>query len=302
MVESSLFIFAAGKTPSESENTVLQLTLSVTKANIHLQSINRDTDIENKHMGTRGGDGISWEAGIDTCIHYWVTVCDPMDGSPLSMGFLRQEHWSGLSRPLSEDLPNPGFEPRSPALQVDSLPAEPLGNPKNIGMGSLSLFKWIFPTQESNPGLSRILAWVAHLFSRVSSLLRDWTRISCIVGGYFTSWDTRETPNLSLKAVLRITFLLLFSLRSKSTYHLDKTSLASWVGFTFPSWTDLGEALTFSLRNNANSQSWKHPQSCHEHIFNHSRKIKFCISLSSCIFLIFKCIFFLIRNTCKINW
>ena len=51
------------------------------------------------------------------------------------------------------DLPNPGIEPRSPALQVDSLPAEPQGKPKNTGVGSLSLLQWVFPTQESNQGL-----------------------------------------------------------------------------------------------------------------------------------------------------
>ena len=45
------------------------------------------------------------------------------------------------------------MEPRSPALQADSLPAEPQGKPKNTGMGSLSLLKGIFPTQESIQGL-----------------------------------------------------------------------------------------------------------------------------------------------------
>ena len=52
---------------------------------------------------------------------------------PLSMGFSRQEHWSRLPFPTAEDLPNPGTEPESPvspALQVDSLPAEPLGKPR----------------------------------------------------------------------------------------------------------------------------------------------------------------------------
>ena len=44
-------------------------------------------------------------------------------------------------------------EPRSPALQVDSLPAEPQGKPKNTGVGSLSLLQQIFPTQELNWGL-----------------------------------------------------------------------------------------------------------------------------------------------------
>ena len=51
------------------------------------------------------------------------------------------------------DFSNPGVKPRSPALQVDSLPAEPQGKSKNIGVGSLSFLQWIFPTQESNRGL-----------------------------------------------------------------------------------------------------------------------------------------------------
>ena len=52
--------------------------------------------------------------------------------APLSMGFSRQEYWSGLTIPFSRDLPNPGIEPRSPALQVDSLPSEP---PGKLGSG-----------------------------------------------------------------------------------------------------------------------------------------------------------------------
>ena len=44
--------------------------------------------------------------------------------APLSMGFSRQEYRSGLLFPSLEDLPNPGIEPWSPALQADSLPFE----------------------------------------------------------------------------------------------------------------------------------------------------------------------------------
>ena len=46
--------------------------------------------------------------------------------APLSMGFSRQEYWSGLPFPSPGDLPNPEIEPRSPTLQADSLPSEPL--------------------------------------------------------------------------------------------------------------------------------------------------------------------------------
>ena len=58
------------------------------------------------------------------------TLCDPMTvahQAPLSMGFSRQECWSGLPFPSSGDLPNPVIEPRSPALQEDSLLSEPPG-------------------------------------------------------------------------------------------------------------------------------------------------------------------------------
>ena len=47
-------------------------------------------------------------------------------------------------------LPTQGWKPRSPALLVDSLPAEPQGKPKNTGVGSLCLLQGIFPTEESN--------------------------------------------------------------------------------------------------------------------------------------------------------
>ena len=69
------------------------------------------------------------------------------------MEFSRPGYWSGQPFPSPEDLPNPGIEPRSPALQADSLPAEPQGKPKNTGVGSLSLLQWIVLTQESNRGL-----------------------------------------------------------------------------------------------------------------------------------------------------
>ena len=55
----------------------------------------------------------------------WTVACQ----APLFMEFFRQEYWSGLPFPSSGDLPNPGMEPRSAALQADSLPSEPPGKP-----------------------------------------------------------------------------------------------------------------------------------------------------------------------------
>ena len=58
---------------------------------------------------------------------------DPMDciacQAPLSMEFFRQEYWSGLPFPSPGDLPHPGIEHMSPALQAGSLPSEPPGKP-----------------------------------------------------------------------------------------------------------------------------------------------------------------------------
>ena len=56
----------------------------------------------------------------------------PMDCSPPGSsvpGFSRQEYWSGLPCPPPGDLPDPGVEPQSPAVQADALLPEPLGKP-----------------------------------------------------------------------------------------------------------------------------------------------------------------------------
>ena len=50
------------------------------------------------------------------------------------MEFSRPEYWSGSPFPSPGDLSNPGIKPRSPALQEDSLPAEPEGKPYNMYM------------------------------------------------------------------------------------------------------------------------------------------------------------------------
>ena len=56
--------------------------------------------------------------------------------APLSIGFSRQEYWSGLPFPSPGDLPNPGIEPRSPALQADTLTSETPG--KSLVMALLN--------------------------------------------------------------------------------------------------------------------------------------------------------------------
>ena len=68
---------------------------------------------------------VKWLSRVRLFATLWTVAFQ----APLSMGFSRQESWSGLPFPSPGDLPDPGIEPRSPALQADALPSEPPGNP-----------------------------------------------------------------------------------------------------------------------------------------------------------------------------
>ena len=71
-----------------------------------------------------GGGGLVTKL-YPTLVTSWTVACK----APLSVGFSRQEYWSGLPFPSPRDLPDPGIEPGLPALQADSLPSEPPGKP-----------------------------------------------------------------------------------------------------------------------------------------------------------------------------
>ena len=91
----------------------------------------------------------------------WTVICQP----PLSMGFPKQEYWSGVPIPSPGDPPDPGIEPRSPALQGDSLPSEPPGKPY------LSKPKF-------NLGLGNYHQWTDHERNQFSPWLRVWDIVS----------------------------------------------------------------------------------------------------------------------------
>ena len=110
-----------------------------------------------------------------------------MDCSPPGSsvhGILQARILEWVAFPFSRGSSQPRDGTRSPALQADSLPAEPQGKLKNTEVGSLSLLQQIFPTHESNRGLLhcrqilyqlshkeswRIRKWVAYPFSNGSS-------------------------------------------------------------------------------------------------------------------------------------
>ena len=64
-----------------------------------------------------------------SCVRLFATPWTVAHQAPPSMGFSRQEYWSGLSFPSPGDLPDTGIEPRSPALEADTLTSEPPGKP-----------------------------------------------------------------------------------------------------------------------------------------------------------------------------
>ena len=64
-----------------------------------------------------------------SCVRLFETLQTVALQASLSMGFSRQEYWSGLPVPSPEDLPEPGIEPQSPALQAYPLPFEIQGSP-----------------------------------------------------------------------------------------------------------------------------------------------------------------------------
>ena len=76
-----------------------------------------------------------------------LTLCDPMDYTVRGTLQARILEWVAIS------FFRGSSQPRFPTLQVDSLPAEPQGKPKNTGVSILYLLQQIFPTQELNRGL-----------------------------------------------------------------------------------------------------------------------------------------------------
>ena len=136
----------------------------------------------------------------------WTVACQ----APLSLEFSRQEYFSGLPLPPPGDLSDPVIKPMSsvsPALQVDSSPAEPSGKPHIITQSCLTLCDPMdcSPPGSYVPGIlqARILEWVDIPFSRGSSQRRDQTQVSCIAGRCFMVWATRKALKNQLYSSLK---------------------------------------------------------------------------------------------------
>ena len=114
-----------------------------------------------------------------------LTLCDPMDYSPPGPSAHRDSQsrileWIAMLS--SGDLPDPGIEPVSTVLQVDSLPSESPGKPMNTGVGSLSLLQGNFLTQELNWGLLHC-RWIHYQLSYLGSPPRFILPLKYITSG-----------------------------------------------------------------------------------------------------------------------
>ena len=101
----------------------------------------------------------------------WTVAYQP----PQSMGFSRQEYWSGLPFPSLGDLPDPRIEPGFPTLQADSLPSELPGKPI-----SLRIFQFVV-IHTASVGYKIGMAWPDHTL---------WSCSMCVYG------SLSDFPNL----------------------------------------------------------------------------------------------------------
>ena len=133
-------------------------------------------------------------------VRLFVTPWTVAHQAPLSVGFSRQECWSGLPFSSPGDLPEPRIKPMSPALAggffTTSVTWEIRIEKRKVKVLVTQLCLTLCnPMDCSPPGSSvhevlqtRILEWVAIPFSRGFSWPRDWTHGSCTAGRFFTIW------------------------------------------------------------------------------------------------------------------
>ena len=136
----------------------------------------------------------------------WAVACQAL----LSMGFSRQEYWSGLPFPSPGDFPNPGIEPGSPALQADSLLPKPPGQPKGDTAaewagGPLWLYWAPQIIQDNFPLHSELISNLNFIYNHNSPMphnrthsevqgIRAWTALG---GGHHSAYHTHamHCPN-----------------------------------------------------------------------------------------------------------
>ena len=143
---------------------------------------------------------------VRLCATPWTVACQ----APLSIGFSREEYWSGLLFPSPGDLPDPGIEPGSPALQADSLPAELTGKPRFIHSSVYILYiavyicqsfssshSWAFLNSVSSSSeLSNVRGALWGLLNFQPSWTEEWVALGPVTGTWSGSRLVELSPNL----------------------------------------------------------------------------------------------------------
>ena len=113
-----------------------------------------------RDLNVQPGSTQSWSCGLEMIVKV-AQSCLTLGNSVVYTvhGILQARYWSGQPFPSLWDLPNPGLEPRSPALQVDSLPGEPQGK-----LGNSQYLDWVFfpnrvPTQDLKPKYTLLMRY-----------------------------------------------------------------------------------------------------------------------------------------------
>ena len=151
-------------------------------------------------MWTRGWGKLGGLAYIHLCQHcsslsrvlLFVTPWTVAHQAPLSMEFSRQEYWRQLPFPSPGDLPDPGIEPGSPALQGDSVPSKLVSFQLILGLESasdLSLISWAHELNSlgltlliHNVGTPQLLADLAEM---MPVELLSWLRVQTVTPSFY---------------------------------------------------------------------------------------------------------------------
>ena len=165
--------------------------------------------------------------------------------APLSMGFSRQEYWSGLPFPSPGDLPDPGIKPRSPALQADALTSEPPGKPSSSDI-SYKSFKWTplrpYKTSTLLEKSTCVFLMCEHIWLR-QTFREGPSCTSLYLWRVPVNWSRKHPVNICLrnkewiykwpsKRIRRTGFNLQVVIFSWNSYHLEQLTPLLWASIS----------------------------------------------------------------------